>query len=191
MSSQHGDEEGARPRVGQGKTKFDDRFGLLERCRRARIRADAVFAAWRSPSVPGRENNASIFRSTSRRIERVRSCSGDDGRRHNALELRPRACGAQPDQQHSAPGRDDVPALVDGNPRVTCAIPADHVHGKHIVTLEGLAASDRELVARSFAATAAVHCGFCIPNFLTSSLPLVCPRPPAALEHQAHVADHH
>ena len=31
--------------------------------RRARIRADAVSAACRSPSVPGRENNASIFRS--------------------------------------------------------------------------------------------------------------------------------
>ncbi len=55
-------------------------------------------------------------------------------------------------------------ALVDGQPKVTCAIPAEKAAGKTILTLEGVAAADRELVATSFAASAAVQCGFCIPG---------------------------
>ena len=54
-------------------------------------------------------------------------------------------------------------ALVDGQPKVTCAIPAEKADGRSIVTLEGLAAGERELIARAFAATGAVQCGFCIP----------------------------
>ena len=55
-------------------------------------------------------------------------------------------------------------ALVDGQPKVTCAIPAEKAAGKTILTLEGVAAADRELVTTSFAAAAAVQCGFCIPG---------------------------
>src|ERR1035441_7728620 len=55
-------------------------------------------------------------------------------------------------------------ALVDGQPKVTCAIAADKAAGKTILTLEGVAAADRDLVATSFAASAAVQCGFCIPG---------------------------
>jgi selenium-dependent xanthine dehydrogenase len=57
-------------------------------------------------------------------------------------------------------------ALVDGTPRVTCAMSADKVEGKTIVTLEGLPAGERELWARSFVAAAGLQCGFCIPGIV-------------------------
>ena len=55
-------------------------------------------------------------------------------------------------------------ALVDGQPKVTCAIPADKAAGRTILTLEGVATADRELLATSFATAGTVQCGFCIPG---------------------------
>jgi xanthine dehydrogenase molybdenum-binding subunit len=55
-------------------------------------------------------------------------------------------------------------ALIDGNPKVTCAMPAVAAEGRTIVTLEGVAATERGLIARAFAAAAGVQCGFCIPG---------------------------
>ena len=55
-------------------------------------------------------------------------------------------------------------ALVDGNPKVTCAMPAESAAGKSIVTLEGMGADERRLIADSFAAAAGMQCGFCIPG---------------------------
>jgi selenium-dependent xanthine dehydrogenase len=55
-------------------------------------------------------------------------------------------------------------ALVDGNPKVTCAVAAEKADGKEIVTLEGLPAAERELIARSFVTAAGLQCGFCIPG---------------------------
>jgi xanthine dehydrogenase molybdenum-binding subunit len=56
--------------------------------------------------------------------------------------------------------------LVDGMPRVTCAMSADKCGGKTVLTLEGLPAEERELWARSFVAAAGLQCGFCIPGFV-------------------------
>jgi len=56
--------------------------------------------------------------------------------------------------------------LVDGTPRVTCAMSAEKCQGKTVVTLEGLPAEERELWARSFVAAAGLQCGFCIPGFV-------------------------
>jgi selenium-dependent xanthine dehydrogenase len=56
--------------------------------------------------------------------------------------------------------------LVDGTPRVTCAMSADKCTGKTIVTLEGLPTEERELWARSFVAAAGLQCGFCIPGIV-------------------------
>src|ERR1035437_7336167 len=55
-------------------------------------------------------------------------------------------------------------ALVDGQLKVACAIPAEKAAGKTVVTLEGIAHADRALVSTSFAAAAAAQCGFCIPG---------------------------
>ena len=54
-------------------------------------------------------------------------------------------------------------ALIDGAPKVTCAMPAARANGADIRTLEGVSTRDRELCARAFAVAAGVQCGFCIP----------------------------
>jgi xanthine dehydrogenase molybdenum-binding subunit len=55
-------------------------------------------------------------------------------------------------------------ALVDGQPKVTCAMPAEKAHGKTIVTLEGLSDEERKLIGLCFVAAAGLQCGFCIPG---------------------------
>jgi len=54
--------------------------------------------------------------------------------------------------------------LIDGNAKVSCATPAVAANAKSIVTIEGLAAEEQRLLARSFVAAAGVQCGFCIPG---------------------------
>jgi len=54
--------------------------------------------------------------------------------------------------------------LVDGVPKVSCAVPAEKVEGKEILTLEGLPEEARRLIARSFVTVAGLQCGFCIPG---------------------------
>ena len=56
-------------------------------------------------------------------------------------------------------------ALIDGNPKVSCATPAAKVDGKEILTLEGLTDAERDATARAFVAAAGLQCGFCIPGF--------------------------
>ena len=60
-------------------------------------------------------------------------------------------------------------ALVDGLPKVTCAMPASKVEGKKVTTLEGLADEERRLIAECFVATAGLQCGFCIPGIAMRS----------------------
>src|SRR5512147_1241507 len=55
-------------------------------------------------------------------------------------------------------------ALVDGNPKVTCAMPATAAEGKTVVTLEGVTSEERRAIAGAFAAAAGLQCGFCIPG---------------------------
>src|SRR3984957_18204278 len=56
--------------------------------------------------------------------------------------------------------------LVDGTPRVSCAMSADKCEGKTIVTLEGLPREGREFWASSFVPAAGSQCGFCIPGIV-------------------------
>ena len=55
-------------------------------------------------------------------------------------------------------------ALIDGQAKVTCAMSAASAAGRTVLTLEGLAESDRHLFSRAFAAAAGIQCGFCIPG---------------------------
>jgi xanthine dehydrogenase molybdenum-binding subunit len=70
-------------------------------------------------------------------------------------------------------------ALVDGNPKVTCAVPAEKADGATILTLDGVSAEEREMLAKSFSAAAAVQCGFCIPGIALRAKHLIDhnPRP--------------
>jgi len=56
-------------------------------------------------------------------------------------------------------------ALVDGNPKTTCAVAAEKADGAEILTWEGVSPAERELFGRAFAAAAGVQCGFCTPGF--------------------------
>ncbi|HET6436853.1 MAG TPA: selenium-dependent xanthine dehydrogenase [Anaeromyxobacter sp.] len=55
-------------------------------------------------------------------------------------------------------------ALVDGAPKTTCAIPAEKLEGRSLVTLEGLPTEERKLYADAFQAAAGLQCGFCTPG---------------------------
>jgi xanthine dehydrogenase molybdenum-binding subunit len=56
-------------------------------------------------------------------------------------------------------------ALIDGLPKVSCAVPAARVAGKSVLTLEGLGEEERQLIADCFVATTGLQCGYCIPGF--------------------------
>ena len=64
-------------------------------------------------------------------------------------------------------------ALIDGNPKVTCAIPAEKAAGKEVLTLEGIGDSELDLYSRAFVAAAGLQCGFCIPGILLRAKHLV------------------
>jgi xanthine dehydrogenase molybdenum-binding subunit len=64
-------------------------------------------------------------------------------------------------------------ALIDGAPKVTCAIPVAKVEGKSILTLEGVPAADRELLSHCFLSAAGLQCGFCIPGIALRAVHLV------------------
>lgn len=68
-------------------------------------------------------------------------------------------------------------ALIDGLPKVTCAVPATKADGKEIVTLEGLAEEERDLLSRSFVAAAGLQCGFCIPGIALQAKALLDKNP--------------
>ncbi len=55
-------------------------------------------------------------------------------------------------------------ALVDGAPKTSCAVAAESVDGRTVLTLEGVSDEERDLTARAFATAAGVQCGFCIPG---------------------------
>ncbi len=56
--------------------------------------------------------------------------------------------------------------LVDGHPKTACAVPARAAAGKNVLTLEGVAESERRIYGEAFARTAGVQCGFCIPGIV-------------------------
>ncbi len=63
-------------------------------------------------------------------------------------------------------------SLTDGRVRyktiVSCLTPLINVHGKHIVTVEGLNMEDLSPVQQAMADHAATQCGFCTPGFVVS-----------------------
>lgn len=56
--------------------------------------------------------------------------------------------------------------IVDGKAVVSCQQPLAKVAGKSVLTLEGVAADERDRFADAFAACGGLQCGFCIPGIV-------------------------
>lgn len=82
-------------------------------------------------------------------------------------------------------------AVVDGAAKTTCAMPAHKAAGREIVTLEGVSAVDRDLLARSFVTAAGLQCGFCIPGFALRATHLVEKNPNPTRDEIAKAVDGH
>ena len=70
-------------------------------------------------------------------------------------------------------------ALIDGLPKATCAVPAENAKGKDVLTLDGIPEVERRDIARAYAQSGALQCGFCTPGMLLSAKALLdqSPRP--------------
>ena len=68
--------------------------------------------------------------------------------------------------------------LIDGELVNSCMVPAMHVHGREVLTIEGLGSSkEPDLLQRAFAVEGAVQCGFCIPGMIMASRALLKEHP--------------
>ncbi len=92
---------------------------------------------------------------------RVEPAPGESllGALRNRCGIRSTKDGCQPAGQCGA-----CLVLVDGLPKVSCAMPARSAAGHAITTLEGISEDEQWLMARCFVATAGLQCGFCIPG---------------------------
>ena len=68
--------------------------------------------------------------------------------------------------------------LVDGEAVTSCIYPAMKVHGREVLTIEGLS-EGRELhpVQAAFVAHAAAQCGYCTPGFIMAAKALLDENP--------------
>lgn len=80
-------------------------------------------------------------------------------------------------------------AIIDGNAKVTCAMPAKKAAGKSILTLEGVPQEERDLLAKAFVAAAGLQCGFCIPGIALRAKHLVDQNPTPSREEIATAID--
>ncbi len=74
--------------------------------------------------------------------------------------------------------------LVDGKAVNSCLMMAVQLHGKELVTIEGLKGRDGGLhpLQKTFMAEGAVQCGFCTPGLIIASEALLKRKPNATLE---------
>ena len=70
--------------------------------------------------------------------------------------------------------------LVDGQSQLSCLMLAAQLEGRHILTIEGVAAQEAAaIVQQAFIEHGAVQCGFCTPGMILATLDLLhrIPRP--------------
>ncbi|MEA2519307.1 MAG: aerobic carbon-monoxide dehydrogenase small subunit [Chloroflexota bacterium] len=74
--------------------------------------------------------------------------------------------------------------LVDGRPVNSCSYLALQAAGRHITTVEGLAAADGTLhpLQRAFLEGGGIQCGFCTPGMLISAAALLAIEPDPSAE---------
>ena len=63
--------------------------------------------------------------------------------------------------------------LADGKALVSCVTDVDKLAGKDVTTLEGFEPAERDRLARAFAATGALQCGFCTPGIVVRTKALI------------------
>ncbi len=78
--------------------------------------------------------------------------------------------------------------IVDGDAINSCLYLAAEIHGKDVVTIEGLAALDGTLhpIQQSFVDNGAIQCGYCSPGMIMSAKALLDENPNATLEDVKH-----
>ncbi|MBI4615290.1 MAG: selenium-dependent xanthine dehydrogenase [Planctomycetes bacterium] len=81
--------------------------------------------------------------------------------------------------------------LLDGQPKVSCAVAAESCGGKEVLTLEGLPGAEREKIAAAFVAAAGVQCGYCIPGIALRAKWLLDRNPNPSREEIARAIDVH
>ncbi len=82
-------------------------------------------------------------------------------------------------------------ALVNGEPRATCTLPAAAAAGCEVLTVEGLSPLERERFAGAFAAAGGVQCGFCTPGIVMRAKHLLDRNPAPTREQIAAALDEH
>jgi xanthine dehydrogenase molybdenum-binding subunit len=63
--------------------------------------------------------------------------------------------------------------LLDGKAVVSCVTAVDKVAGRKVTTLEGFDPAERDRLARAFASTGALQCGFCTPGIVVRAKALI------------------
>ena len=63
--------------------------------------------------------------------------------------------------------------LVDGKATIACQMSMAKAAGKNVLTLEGFDPAERDRLARAFAATGALQCGFCTPGIVVRAKALL------------------
>lgn len=63
--------------------------------------------------------------------------------------------------------------LLDGKAVVSCVTPLGKVAGRQVTTLEGFDPGERDRLARAFAVSGALQCGFCTPGILVRAKALI------------------
>jgi selenium-dependent xanthine dehydrogenase len=63
--------------------------------------------------------------------------------------------------------------LVNGKSVRACTLTVAKVHGKEVMTAEGIAQREKEIYAQAFGEVGAVQCGFCMPGMLISAKSLL------------------
>ena len=58
--------------------------------------------------------------------------------------------------------------LLDGKPVTSCLVPIGELHGKHLVTIEGLNMEVLSPVQQAIVDEGASQCGFCTPGIVVS-----------------------
>lgn len=82
-------------------------------------------------------------------------------------------------------------ALVNGEPRVTCTIPAESARGFTVITLEGLSEAERTQFVRAFVAADALQCGFCTPGIVLRAKHLLDAKASPSRDEIARALDEH
>jgi nicotinate dehydrogenase subunit A len=82
--------------------------------------------------------------------------------------------------------------LVDGQPQASCNLPLWSVHGKQVVTLEGLGTPERpHPLQAAFIDERAAQCGYCVAGVVTAAAALLAHNPDPNRDEIAQALDKH